>query len=341
MAKKNDKIAIQSYVLTAAKYDFNVYEKRVLYCLVELAQCEVQGLKFPKDCRKIDHDLFGYREISIPCNRILRGEEDKNHDRVKKALLSLCKKTLEYEDNNIWTALNIVAFPKITKRENNFSFTIHPIIWDCILDFSKGYRPIELKVVKEFVSEYTMRFYELMSNQEDVLFFSVDKLRAMFKLENKYKNVNDLIRKTIDTAKKELDEKSPFSFDFETIREGRGRGGKIVQFKFTRVVNKNHPDFESQNIAVQERSDIYWHLTNPECDYLLNVLDFDVPEIKKNMDTFKAVKEVADLQEELTRILMQMRKYQHKGKEFTNPKGYVINSLKELVNQAKLKKEKK
>lgn len=339
MAKKNDKIAIQSYVLTAAKYDFNVYEKRVLYCLVELAQCEVQGLKFPKDCKKIDHDLFGYREISIPCSRILRGEEDKNHDRVKKALLSLCKKTLEYEDNNIWTALNIVAFPKITKRENNFSFTIHPIIWDCILDFSKGYRPIELKVVKDFVSEYTMRFYELMSNQETTLEFSLEKLRSMFKLENKYKQTNDLVRYTIETAKEELDKKSPFSFDYEPVR--KGKGGKIVSFKFWRIINKNHPDFESQNIAIQERSDIYWHLTNPECDYLLNVLDFDVPEIKKNMDTFKAVKEVADLQEELTRILMQMRKYQHKGKEFTNPKGYVINSLKELVNQAKLKKEKK
>lgn len=332
MAKKNDKIAIQSYVLTAAKYDFNVNEKRVLYCLVELAQCEVQGLKFPKDCRKIDHDLFGYREISIPCSRILKGEDDKNHDRVKKALLSLCKKTLEYEDNNVWTALNIVAFPKITKRENNFSFTIHPIIWDCILDFSKGYRPIELKVVKDFVSEYTMRFYELMSNQETTLEFSLEKLRSMFKLENKYKQTNDLVRYTIETAKEELDKKSPFSFDFEIVR--KGKGGKIVGFKFWRIINKNHPDFESQNIAIQERSDIYWHLTNPECDYLLNVLDFDVPEIKKNMDTFKAVKEVADLQEELTRILMQMRKYQHKGKEFTNPKGYVINSLKELVRQA-------
>ena len=222
MAKKNDKIAIQSYVLTAAKYDFNVYEKRVLYCLVELAQCEVQGLKFPKDCRKIDHDLFGYREISIPCSRILKGEEDKNHDRVKKALLSLCKKTLEYEDNNVWTALNIVAFPKITKRENSFSFTIHPIIWDCILDFSKGYRPIELKVVKDFVSEYTMRFYKLMSNQETTLEFSLEKLRSMFKLENKYKQTNDLVRYTIETAKEELDKKSPFSFNYKPVRKGKG-----------------------------------------------------------------------------------------------------------------------
>ena len=79
MAKvENNKEVLQSYVLTAAKYDFSVYAKRILYCLVEIAQCEVQGLDFPKDCRKIDHDLFDFRTISIPCHRILGGEDDKN-----------------------------------------------------------------------------------------------------------------------------------------------------------------------------------------------------------------------------------------------------------------------
>ena len=47
-----NKDQIQSYIMTTAKYDFNVYEKRILYRLVELAQCELQGLKFPEDCRK-------------------------------------------------------------------------------------------------------------------------------------------------------------------------------------------------------------------------------------------------------------------------------------------------
>ena len=42
---KDNKDVIQSYVFTMAKYDFSVYEKRIIYRLVELAQCELQGGK--------------------------------------------------------------------------------------------------------------------------------------------------------------------------------------------------------------------------------------------------------------------------------------------------------
>jgi phosphate starvation-inducible membrane PsiE len=44
----SNKNLIQSYIMTTAKYDFSVYEKRILYLLVEMAQCEVEGRKFPR-----------------------------------------------------------------------------------------------------------------------------------------------------------------------------------------------------------------------------------------------------------------------------------------------------
>ena len=36
---------VQSYIATTAMYDFNVYEKRVLYNLVKLAQSQIEGVK--------------------------------------------------------------------------------------------------------------------------------------------------------------------------------------------------------------------------------------------------------------------------------------------------------
>ncbi len=36
---------IQSYLMTVSKYDFSVYEKRILYRLVEAMQCEIEGKK--------------------------------------------------------------------------------------------------------------------------------------------------------------------------------------------------------------------------------------------------------------------------------------------------------
>ena len=53
-----NKDLIQSYIMTTAKYDFNVYEKRIIYRLVEMAQKELQGIKFANNCQKIEHGPF-------------------------------------------------------------------------------------------------------------------------------------------------------------------------------------------------------------------------------------------------------------------------------------------
>ena len=46
-----NKDLIQSYIMTTAKYDFNVYENCIIYRLVEMALGELQGIKFVGICR--------------------------------------------------------------------------------------------------------------------------------------------------------------------------------------------------------------------------------------------------------------------------------------------------
>lgn len=330
MAKVKNKEMLQSYILTSARYDFNVYEKRILYCLVELAQCEVEGLEFPKDCKKINHDLFGFINISIPCNRILRNEEDKNHSYVKKALLSLTKKVIEYEDNENWMALNIIAFPKIKKYENTFSFTIHPMIWDCILNFSKGYRKIEMKIVKDFISVYSMRFYELISGQHRPLTYSIDDLKMMFKLENKYKDTSLFIKRTIDSAKKELDQKSPYSFEYKLNRHGKG--GKINSVTFYPTQNPEFKDQFLEQKELQKRISLRWDLSQKTIDSLKTIFSFDSNEINQHKDLFEEAEKKLNLFVILNRI---------KGYAFNaqNPKGYLISVLQKELKQLKEKEK--
>lgn len=57
MAKVVDnKELIQSYVVTTAKYDFSIYEKRILYRIIELIQGQIEGKKLTG---KIEPRLFG------------------------------------------------------------------------------------------------------------------------------------------------------------------------------------------------------------------------------------------------------------------------------------------
>lgn len=106
-----NKDLIQSYIMTTAKYDFNVYEKRIIYRLVEMAQGELQGIKFANNCQKIEHDLFSCINITMPIACLLNGEEDKNYARVKEALQSLQRKIFEYEDDEVWQSISIIALP--------------------------------------------------------------------------------------------------------------------------------------------------------------------------------------------------------------------------------------
>ena len=192
-----NKDLIQSYIMTTAKYDFNVYEKRIIYRLVEMAQGELQGIKFADNCQKIEHDLFSCVNITMPIACLLNGEDDKNYARVKEALQSLQRKIFEYEDDEIWQSISIIALPYIRKRSSVLSFQVHPRVWDCILDFSKGFRKYELKAAMSFKSQFSMRFYELLSNQKTPLIYSTTLVTRLLN-DSRLKNFHfDSVKKIV------------------------------------------------------------------------------------------------------------------------------------------------
>ncbi len=319
MAIINNKDVLQSYILTTAKYDFSVYEKRIIYHLVDLAQSEIEGLQFKngKDCRKIEHDLFGYVEIEMPVSVILASETDKNHKLAKDALTRLSQKYLIYEDEEIWEKINIVLSPKIHKFKTTVSFKLEPKIWDCMLDFSKGFRKYELKTAMSFESVYSMRFYELLSGQTSPLSYSIEDLKERFQIANKYKNVNDFIRFVIDPAKQELDKKSPYSFTYKTNKTGR----KFTSITFFPSYKSEYRDSDLEKRNLQKQVAVSWFLANNEKDYLVHNFDFTSAEIKQHLDLFKQASNSLNLIDFLSKV-------KPRANRAKNPKGYVIASLK-------------
>ena len=120
---KGSLAAIQSYIFTTAKYDFSAYEKRIMYRLIEFAQDELKGIMIRDNMHKIEPTLFG-REITMPVADILKDEDDKNHDKAKKAFRTLSQKHIEYEDDEIWQFTPIITNPKIKKREGLSKFYV-------------------------------------------------------------------------------------------------------------------------------------------------------------------------------------------------------------------------
>lgn len=326
MAVINNKDVLQSYILTTAKYNYSVHEKRILYRLVEMAQSELEGQKFGSGgCRKIQHDLFGYTDIEMPIADILVNEQDKNHKIAKEALLSLSQKYLIYEDDRTWEKINIVLSPKIEKFHSIIKFKLEPKIWDCMLDFSKGFRKYELKTAMTFTSEYSMRFYELLSNQKTPLSYTIEQLKETFQIQGKYKQVNDFTRFVIEPAKAELDAKSPYTFTYSPIKHGR----KITGFTFFPVHQPEHRDEALEKAELQKRVSPGWELARPLILYLKEQYDFTTQEIQQHIELF------ATAQNTIDDIMLFLSKVKARANRAKNKKGYLINAIKlELKQQA-------
>jgi hypothetical protein len=314
---KSNELAIQSYIFTTAKYDFNAYEKRIMYRLVELAQDELKGIMIRDNMHKIEPTLFG-REITMPVADILRDEKDQNYTIAKKAFRSLAQKGVEYEDDKIWQYTAIISNPKIDKIKGSVVFTILDDIWRCLLDFTKGYRKYELVTAMQFKSVYSMRMYELMSGQKRPLEFTFEDLKQRFGVKDKYKLVGHFKTRVLDIAKKELDESSPYSFNYIEVKEGR----KVVAFKFFPTFNSEKQDPELFEREKRSKLTARAQISREALDYLRYSFEFKAAEINKNKRTIiEGEQKIPDFIGFLSSLVGSSRMAK-------NRIGYVINAIK-------------
>jgi plasmid replication initiation protein len=317
--KINNQDLIQSYIVTQARYDFSVYEKRILYSIIQMFQQILEGKKLTGKLRA-DKDIFGDYMIYLPIKSCLKDEEDKNHARVKQALLDLESKRFEYEDDKVWQVIRLVQAPELIKNEEVMKFRLHYRLVDAFMDFSKGFSKYEFLTAMKFESTYAMRFYELLSGQRKPITYSIDNLKIMFQVQDKYKLTADFIRSVVDAAKNELDKKSPYSFEYAAVKQGK----KIISIKF-------YPVFVSENRdPVLERTDLKrqvsprWSLDKMVIDYLKENFMFNDTEIKNNVDLLALAHSKLDLMYELSLLKVKAAKAR-------TPQGYVIGVLKKLV----------
>jgi len=327
--KINNQDVVQSYIMTTAKYDFSLYEKRILYVLVKTMQFFVKGKKLDGKIQ-IEPNLFREHEVKMPISAFLLDEKDNNYDRVKKALKSLESKSFEYEDDKMWQLIRIIQNPEIIKYKGEVSFRLHPKIFEALLDFSKGFRKYEIKTAMMFKSVYTMRFYELLSGQKAPLTYKIEDLKIMFKIENKYKYTADFLKYVVDLAKDELDRKSPYSFEYKTNKIGN----KIHSITFYPIYKSNNRDDELEEKDLQKEVSLRWDLDKIVINYLKENFGFTEREIKNNFKLFKEANQRIDLLYFLSEIKVTVRNAK------TSPQAFVIGALRKKLGGSKVKEKK-
>lgn len=320
--KIENKDVIQSYILTTAKYSYSVVEKRILYRIVESLQELTFGQKL-NDHISVSINLFYDHDFTLKVSTLLNGEEDQNYGRVKDALLALNKKTITVEDGEKWQTFNIIERPEITFRSGFVKFRLSPFMARAFLNYSKGFSKFELETAFSFENIYAMRFYELLSNQKIPITYTFDKMKAMFCISDKYKKNGDFVRFVIDAVKKELDKKSPYSFEYSIIK----RGKLFYAIKFFPVKIGENRDPKLERKSLQSRSSITWDLDINIIKYLKMNYNFTDKEIKNNTEVFSTASKKMD---DLMFFLSDLKR---KASEKKNPKGWLINALKKQISQ--------
>ena len=243
-------------------------------------------------------------------------------------VVNLQKKIISYDDkeNKIWHSAGIIFNVKMDyDRADKITFQQADFIYQAFMDFSKGFRKYELKIAMQFESVYSMRFYELFSTQKTPINYSIETLKEMFKMSEKYKLTSGFIRDVIDKAKKELDKCSPYTFHYEPIKTGR----KITGIRFIPVYQPQFEDEEIKKQRLNKKMSNRWFIPKNVEEYLKFNFEFSDKELNNNLNLFESLYNNLD-EEKLLDFLAEIRE---PSSYADNRKAFVIGALKKKGEQ--------
>lgn len=330
-----NKDLVQSYKLTTIRNDLGIYGQRTLINLIAASQQVLEGKKIG-DCIKyqIDENLWGYKRIIMPLTAIMANGDKSNYQEARKQLKQLQTKLFEYNEDGIWISSVFFSEVKFDAKNGNAVLEVPPTTWKVIMDFSAGYRLFEKEKALQLRSTYSMRLYQLLSGQKSPLTYTLEDLKKMFGISDKYPRPIDFIKRVVIPAKEELDKYAPYSFDYKPVydrKTTKGRAG-ITAITFFPVYQPQNRDKsleekrEFKNIVYK-----YPHVVEiPQGikNYMVHTLGFSLQGIENNRELLLEACKVMDLDKFLRELAPKARKA---GKA----QGYIIGAIKKELQENK------
>jgi plasmid replication initiation protein len=182
----------------------------------------------------------------------LGGDGKASHKEFKDAVNRLYERSIVLRDGDEsdsfrWIQEKVFNGSKVAFIR--FSKPILPFLSNLKSEFTKY---LESDIVG-MSSPYSIRFYELIMQYRSIgkREISLEDLRWMFQLQNKYPVWADLKKRVIDQATKEINEHSPYNLTIEPKRTGRKITSIVLKFQDKKVLktpreSSNNPLFDTQ-----------------------------------------------------------------------------------------------
>lgn len=303
---------IQSFVYTIGRSAMTLYEQRLMLKIVEYAQQETSGKIIKNSLYQWQHDYDNVL-LAVPMRDIL-SDGSQHYARVLEAAHRLMRRTFTYKNSETgdWFSTPIIYNVTHDAGSGIVSFYVARRIFDVILDFSKGFRQYNIEQAISLPSPYACRLFALMSGQTSPLTISVNDLKAMFGVEEKYKQTADFIKKVIIPAQTALDNKGCTSFAFNRVYTGN----KVTAITF-------HPIRREVKTKEQEAAKIATsiYISRELSLYMMRVGGFSMRELGSHKVLLDEFSKIPSAYEILADVINRANT---KGKS----KGYVIAALR-------------
>lgn len=308
--EKDTKDIVQSYLITTARYHFTLTEKRIMYKIIESGQDLIEGKKL-RGRITINETLLKDKEVSMSYADVL--DNDRHTSVIKTALMDLMSKKVVWETELGGSACTLIERPEWDNQRGMFSFRVPAPIWSAMmLQFEKGYRKYQLATAMSFGSVYSMRIYEIVSGQQYPLTYTIQNLKEMLGIGNKYPRIFDFKKRVLNVAKTELDEIADYGFDY-IIKGTKNATITLLPYPL-------HRGSHAELNRVKRDMSVSWFLPTEITSYLKQK-GFTQKEIKAHLELFSEAYKELDL-------MLVLAELTAKARDKANPKGYVINAIR-------------
>lgn len=306
----------------------NTYECRLFGWLLAKAQSTLKLYNKALDEINMQYALNLVR-VTFPA-RYLLSPTDTNYRGIAKAF-GLAQKRVIYERDGTEYYLNIIGFPEFVKRggQKMVTFVIHNHFWHILLDFSRGYRLVNLPTYLNLNTTYSVIMYVLISQQTDPIHYGIETLRQLLGCDKNpsYKRGNHFLTRVLEPAKRELDEKAPFTFDYTTTRSGRG--GAFREITIIPHANQSYTTELLNGKLDEEIARQRLRLEANVSDYLATAYSMTAAEQER---VERYVIQLGTMADQLT--FLEKVRHAARRKGTRNAKGYLVNALKNATGNA-------
>ena len=224
---------VESLVFTRGQTGGNIYRQRFLLRLMELAQSQVKAnLPAVHGHSKIFFDTSFEPVVEIPVNSIITDGSGSDYIRAKKAILDFASWVFVYEDAKRFVVVPVLIRSELDKVSSVFQFKLDRHVWESMFNFTKGFSVYNLKVALSIENELALKIYKGLAKQNGEMFYTFEAFRKAYGFTKRYVGRDhDLVKCMIEPAKAELDEKSPWTFEYTLsygYKNGNTRGRKSL-----------------------------------------------------------------------------------------------------------------